>query len=123
MMGWWLWPSNQEFANLSYESYMMGLRIDAIQRAVADLTGKVLEMSQLHDQLLALVKTLDEETTALKKEVSQLSAEKIANQQEFQDVTTGLEEAKQVVADARQTAQNALKDNATQGSSTGGGSV
>jgi chromosome segregation ATPase len=102
--------------------YWLCETVDAMQQALAVLTEKVCQMSKVHDQLLALVQALDEETKHLRDEVQQLSAEKVEGQQEFQDVTTSLEEARGVVADARQTAQEALKDNATQGSSTGGGS-
>jgi chromosome segregation ATPase len=102
--------------------YWLCETVDAMQQAIVALSEKVDRMSQVHDQLLQLVQALDEETKALRNEVSQLSAEKVEGQQEFQDVTTALEEARGVVADARQTAQEALQDNATKGGSTGGGS-
>jgi chromosome segregation ATPase len=108
--------------NLDRNVYWLCVRMDSLLQAVAAIKGKVNQMSQVHDQLLALVQALDEETKLLRDEVAQLSAEKVEGQQEFQDVTTSLEDARNVVADARQTAQEALKDNATQGSSTGGGS-
>jgi hypothetical protein len=59
---------------------------------------------------------------SLHQKVTDLSAKEIEGEQGFQDVTTALENARQEIADAAQQADAALKDNATQGGSTGGGS-
>jgi translation initiation factor 2B subunit (eIF-2B alpha/beta/delta family) len=98
------------------------VKVDSLLRANVAILQQVITMSQVHDTLLNLVRSLLQEVQSLHQKVTDLSAKEIEGEQGFQDVTSALENARQEIADAAQQADAALKDNATQGGSTGGGS-
>jgi chromosome segregation ATPase len=98
------------------------IKVDALLRANVAILQQVVIMSQVHDQILQLIRGLNEKIVKLHEEVTNLASEKIEGEQQFQDVTTALETAHSEVDSAQKAAESALKDNATQGGSTGGGS-
>jgi chromosome segregation ATPase len=113
-MSWWQ-SDRRLLTNLT-------IKVDAVLRANVAILQQVITMSQVHDTLLGLVQSLMSEVHALHQKVTDLSAKQVEGEQGFQDVTTALESARDEIATATQQADAALKDNATQGGSTGGGS-
>jgi chromosome segregation ATPase len=113
-MSWWQ-SDRRLLTNLT-------VKVDALLRAQAAILERAYSMSQVHETLLGLVRALQSEVHNLHQQVTDLAAKEIEGEQGFQDVTTALESARNEVSAASQTADQALKDNATQGSSTGGGS-
>jgi uncharacterized coiled-coil protein SlyX len=98
-MSWWPWEMEQRIGEIEKN-------LDALWQFVGTLKGE--DMSKLHDKLNALVSDLD-------KSADTVIANATETETEFQDVITGLEAVVQKL-------KQKIADDASEGSSTGGGS-